>query len=144
MLQTFIITLREGVEAALIIALAIAYLSKINRADLLQSVYKAFIAAVFASVAVALVFTRLNISEDTYGGWTLLISAAFVLSLVLWMNRHAKGLKSKIETELQKGSSSGASRWGIFLFVFLMIFREGVETVLLLTAVRLDTSGILQ
>jgi FTR1 family protein len=144
MLQTFIITLREAVEAALVIAIAVAYLRKINRGDLLQSVYRAFVAAVFVSFAVGWAFTRLKVSEDTYGGWTLLISAAFVLSMVLWMNRHAKGLKGQIETQLQKGTSSEASHWGIFLFVFLMIFREGVETVLLLTAVRLNTSGILQ
>ena len=62
--------------------------------------------------------------------------------MVLWMNRHARGMKGEIETQLQQRSGAG-SRWGIFLFVFLMIFREGVETVLMLTAVRFDTSGVL-
>ncbi len=144
MLQTLVITLREGVEAALVIAIAIAYLRKIGRKDLLPSVYRAFAAAVVASFAAAWGFTRIQLSPEAYEGWTLLVSAVFVLSMVIWMNRHARGLKGEIESQLQKGTSSEASRWGIFLFVFLMIFREGVETVLLLAAVRLDTSGIFE
>lgn len=143
MLQTFIITLREGVEAALVIAIAIAYLKKIGRQELLSSVYRAFSAALIASVVFAWIFTRFQITEESYEGWTLLASAVFVFSMVIWMNRHAKGLKGEIETRLQQGSSSEGSRWGIFLFVFLMIFREGVETVLMLSAVSLNTSGLL-
>jgi uncharacterized membrane protein len=60
------------------------------------------------------------------------------------MNRHGAGIKTEIETGLQKGTSGNGSSWGVFAFVFLMIFREGVETVLLLAALRLDTSGILE
>lgn len=143
MLQTFVITLREGVEAALVIAIAVAYLRKIARDDLIASVYKAFIAAVFASFAVAWAFTAIQINQEAYEGWMLLASAAFVFSLIIWMNRHARGLKGEIETRLQSGTTGTRARWGIFLFVFLMIFREGVETVLMLAALRFDTSGIL-
>jgi FTR1 family protein len=142
MLQTLIITLREGVEAALIIAIAIAYLRKIGRQDLLPAVHKAFITAVIASFGFAWLFTKLHLGEDAYEGWTLLASAAFVLGMVLWMNRHARGVKGEIETQLQQRSGA-AGRWGIFLFVFLMIFREGVETVLMLLAVGFNTSGVL-
>jgi uncharacterized membrane protein len=60
------------------------------------------------------------------------------------MNRHGGKLKGEIETRLQKDTTPGSGQWGVFLFVFLMIFREGVETVLMLAAVRLDTSGILE
>src|SRR5437868_12443943 len=147
MLQSLVITLREGVEAALVVAIAIAYLRKIGRQDLLPAVYRAFSSAVVASLGCAWLFTRLHIGEDAYEGWTLLASAVFVLSMVLWMNRHGRVLKGEIETRLQQAGSTpgreGRARWGIFLFVFLMVFREGVETVLLLAAVRLDTEGIL-
>ena len=142
MLQTLIITLREGVEAALVIAIAIAYLRKIGRHDLLPAVRHAFISAVIASFAFAWLLSRLHLGEDAYEGWTLLISAVFVGGMVLWMNRHARGVKGEIETELQQRSSV-RGRWGIFLFVFLMIFREGVETVLMLMAVQFNTSGVL-
>jgi FTR1 family protein len=144
MLSTFVIALREGVEAALVIAIAVAYLRKIGRDDLLSAVYKAFGAAVFASFLVAWALTRVDMSPERYEGPLLLASAVFVLSMVLWMNHHAKGLKGEIETRLQQGSTSHASQWGIFLFVFLMIFREGVEMVLMIAALRFDTSGVMQ
>jgi len=144
MLSTFVIALREGVEAALVIAIAVAYLRKIGRDDLLSAVYKAFGAAVFASFLVAWALSRVDMTTERYEGPMLLASAVFVLSMVLWMNHHAKGLKGEIETRLQQGSTSHASQWGIFLFVFLMIFREGVEMVLMLAALGLNTSGVMQ
>ncbi len=144
MLQTFIITLREGVEASLVIAIAVAYLKKTGRMELLSTVYRAISAAVLASFVLAWVFTKLKVTEEAYEGWTLLASAFFVGSLVVWMNKHAKQMKGEIETHLQKGIGSSGSRWGIFLFVFLMIFREGVETVLMLSAAALNTSGVLE
>ena len=144
MLQTFVITLREGVEAALVIAIAVAYVKRIGRLDLMPAVYRALLTAVVASFIAAWGFAKINLNEDAYEGWVLLVSAAFVLSMVIWMNRHGKHVKTEIETGLQKGTSSASAGWGVFLFVFLMIFREGVETVLLLAALRLDTSGILE
>jgi len=141
MLQTFIITLREGVEASLVIAIAIAYLKKTGRLELLSTVYQAISAAVLASFVLAWVFTRFRVTEEAYEGWTYIASAIFVATMVIWMNRHAKHMKGEIETHLQ---GSSGSRWGIFLFVFLMIFREGVETVLMLSAASLNTSGILE
>jgi FTR1 family protein len=144
MIPTFVITLREGVEAALVIAIAVAYVKRIGRLDLMPAVYRALLTAVVASFIAAWCFAKINLNEDAYEGWVLLVSAGFVLSMVIWMNRHGAHVKSEIETGLQKGTSSARAGWGVFLFVFLMIFREGVETVLLLAALRLDTSGILE
>jgi FTR1 family protein len=144
MFSTFVITLREGVEAALVISIAVAWLRKTGRSELLPVVYRALATAVIACFAAAWAFTKISLSADSYEGYTLLISAAFVLSMVIWMNRHGKTMKAEIETKLQKDSGGGGSSWGIFLFVFLMIFREGVETVLLLMAVRFDTSGVME
>jgi high-affinity iron transporter len=145
MLQTFVITLREGVEAALVIAIAVAYLRKTGRMDLMPAVYRALISAVIACFLAAWGFTKIGLNDDAYEGWTLLVSAVFVFSMVIWMNRHGAKLKGEIETRLQKDATPGAGSWGVFLFVFLMIFREGVETVLMLYGVvRLDTSSILE
>jgi len=144
MVQTFIITLREGVEAALVIAIAVAWLRKTGRLELLPVVYKALITAVFACFLAAWGFTKIGISSDSYEGYTLIVSAVFVFSMVVWMNRHGKRMKTEIETRLQEGASAGGRKSGLFLFVFLMIFREGVETVLLLYAVRLNTSGLME
>ncbi len=145
MLQTFVITLREGVEAALVIAIAVAYLRKTGRLELMPAVYRGLISAVVACFIAAWGFSKIGLNDDAYEGWTLLVSAVFVFSMVLWMNRHGRRLKGEIETRLQKDATGGAGSWGVFLFVFLMIFREGVETVLLLYGVvRLDTSSILE
>ncbi|MDQ1468623.1 MAG: high-affinity iron transporter [Bryobacterales bacterium] len=144
MLQTFVITLREGVEAALVIAIAVAYLKKTGRFELIGTVYRAFITAVFACFVAAWGFTKINLSADSYEGYTLLLSAVFVFSMVVWMNSHGRRLKGEIESRLQEGTPDGRGNWGVFLFVFLMIFREGLETLLLLWTVRLDTSGVLQ
>ncbi len=146
MLQTFVITLREGVEAALVIAIAVAYLRKTGRAALLSTVYKALFSAVIACFVTAWAFTKIEINSEAYEGYTLLVSAVFVLSMVIWMNRHGRTLKGEIESKLQEGPAAPGDKsgtFGIFAFVFLMIFREGVETLLLLAAVRLDTQGIL-
>ena len=70
MVQTLIITLREGVEAALVIAIAIAYLRKIGRQDLLPAVQRAFITAVVASFGFAALLSWLHLGEDAYEGWT--------------------------------------------------------------------------
>ena len=144
MLQTFIITLREGVEAALVIAIAVSYLARIGRRDLFPTVYKAVVTALVASIGVAWLFTRIQWNQEAYEGWTQLVSAVFVFSMVVWMNRHARGVKGEIESGLQETSGARRARSGVFLFVFLMIFREGVETVLLLISVRFNTAGILE
>src|ERR1700753_742232 len=144
MLQTFVVTLREGVEAALVIAITVAWLRKTGRLDLLPTVYKALVSAVAACFLAAWAFTKIEYNEDAYEGWVLLVSAVFVFSMVVWINRHGVKLKGEIETRLQKGTADGGSRSGVFLFVFLMIFREGVETVLMLFGtVRLEQDGTL-
>ncbi|MDP9171656.1 MAG: Fe-S-containing protein [Acidobacteriota bacterium] len=138
------ITLREGVEAALVIAIAVSWLRKTGRVELLPIVYRALITAVVACFLAAWGFSKIHLGTDAYEGYTLIVSALFVLSMVIWMNRHGRKMKTEIETRLQRGASGSGSQWGLFFFVFLMIFREGVETVLLLAAVRLDTSGVLE
>src|ERR1700691_1681152 len=109
MFQTFVITLREGVEAALVIAIAVAYVKRIGRLDLMPAVYRALLTAVVASFIAAWGLAKINLGEDAYEGWVLLVSAAFVLSMVILMNRHRKHVKTEIETGLQKEMQKGAS-----------------------------------
>src|SRR5256885_17134152 len=69
LLQAFIITLREGVEAALIIGITLAYLNKIQRQDLRKSVFVALVSAFLASIGVAILLSRFQFSEDLFEGW---------------------------------------------------------------------------
>ena len=142
MLQAFIVTLREGVEAALIIGITLAYLNKIQRPDLRKLVYAALISAFVASIGVAILLSRFQFNEDLFEGWVMLAAAFFVVTMIVFMMRTGKKLKGQIEERL--GSLAGrGSQIGVFLFVFLMVLREGAETVLLLSAVRLDSSALL-
>lgn len=144
MIESFIIILREGVEAALVIAIVLAYLRKSGRADLGRAVWTGLVLAVLSSVAGAIILRRIELSEEAWEGWTMLLAAVSVTSMVIWMARTSHRLKGAIEGRMgahlaRAGSAAG---WGVGLFVFLMVGREGVETVLLFTAVSLTTAGL--
>jgi high-affinity iron transporter len=142
MLQAFIITLREGVEAALIVGITLAYLGKIGRNDLRKSVYAALGAAFVGSIAAAVVISRLNLNQDIFEGWVMLVAAGFVVTMIIFMMKTGRKLKGQIEGKV--GLLAGNDAWiGLFLFVFLMVLREGVETVLILSAVTLNSSELL-
>jgi FTR1 family protein len=142
MLQAFIITLREGVEAALIVGITLAYLAKIGRADLRKTVFAALGAAFVGSIAVAIVISRTHINEDIFEGWIMLVAAFFVVSMVVFMMKTGKKLKGEIEGKV--GLLAGKDAWfGLFAFVFLMVLREGAETVLILSAVSLNSSELM-
>jgi high-affinity iron transporter len=142
LLQAFIITLREGVEAALIIGITLVYLNKIQRPDLRRSVFAALGAAFVASIGCAVLLSRLQLNEDIFEGWVMLGAAFFVITMVIFMMKAGKKMKGEIEGKL--GSLAGrGSQAGIFLFIFLMVLREGAETVLTLAGVTLNSTAML-
>jgi FTR1 family protein len=141
MLQAFIITLREGVEASLIVGIIFAYLSKIGRHELKRTVFWALGAAIAASVAVAVVIAHLQFNPDIFEGWVMLAAAVFVVSMIWFMQKTARSMKGEIEGKV--ASLVGGSALGLFFFVFLLVLREGVETVLILSAVSLNSTELL-
>src|ERR1700678_883124 len=142
MLQAFIVTLREGVEAALIVGITLAYLAKIGRNDLRNTVYLALGAAFLGSIGVAIIISRLNLNEDVFEGWVMLVAAFFVITMVVFMMRTGRKLKGEIEGKV--GLLAGNDAWiGLFFFVFLMVLREGAETVLILSAVSLNSTELM-
>ena len=162
MLQAFIITLREGVEASLIVGIVFAYLTKIGRAELKRTVFLALGSALAASVLAAVVVAKLNFNSDVLEGWVMLAAAAFVVSMIWFMHRTARSMKGDIEAKIARYtggaprgseansqslsdgvSTSNVSKLGLFFFVFLLVLREGVETVLILSAVTLNSTELL-
>ena len=89
MLDAFIVTLREGVEAALIVGITLAYLTKIGRTELRKAVYGALIAAFLGSIGVAIVISRAHLNEDVFEGWVMLVAAFFVVTMVFFMMKTA-------------------------------------------------------
>ena len=144
-MEAFVITLREGVEAALIIALVITYLNRTGQAELHRWVYAGLGLALIASILGAFGFSRigLNPESEVMEGILYAVAAVLVASLVIWMWRSSKGMKQQIEGRLDELTTQSSSRSGLalLLFVFVMVFREGIETVLFLAAFSLTNTS---
>jgi len=143
-LSAFLIALREGVEAALVVGIILVYLERTGRSRLARSVWWGVGVAAALSLGVSLALDHWRINGDGFEGLLLLLAAVFVISMIVWMNRVARHLRKEIERKIEAyaeraGSAAGA---GIFLFVFLMVLREGVELAVILRAVELSSEGI--
>jgi high-affinity iron transporter len=143
-LSAFLIALREGVEASLVVGIILVYLSRTGRGHLARFAWYGVAAAAALSLAVAVALERFRISEDGFEGLMLLVASVFVITMIVWMNRVARHLKKEIEQKVEAyavrvGKAAG---WGIFLFVFLMVLREGAELALILRAVELSSEGL--
>jgi high-affinity iron transporter len=144
LLSAFLIALREGVEAALVVGIILVYLARTGRSQLARYVWSGVALAAALSLAVSLALDHWRVNGDGFEGLLMLLAAAFVISMIIWMNRVARHLRKDIEQKIenyamQAGSAAG---WGIFLFVFLMVLREGVELAVILRAVELSSEGI--
>ena len=144
MLSSFLIALREGVEAALVVGIVLVYLNRTGRSFLVRWVWGGVAAAVVSSLAIAIALERFNISEDGFEGVMLLVAAVFVVTMIVWMNRVARHLKKEIELRVEKHAAKSEFSAGVGLatFVFLMVVREGAELALILRAVELSSEGL--
>jgi high-affinity iron transporter len=137
MLQAFVITAREGIEAFLIVALSLAYLRRAGRGELVTAVHWGLGAALVLSLAGGyLLYSAAN--QEWLEGPLAIIAAVSVAVLTVQMWRAGKRMKGSIEGRLRESSErpGAAAFLGVFLFTLLMISREGMETVLLLMQVQ--------
>jgi high-affinity iron transporter len=144
LLSAFLIALREGVEAALVVGIVLVYLNRTGRAILARWVWGGVFAAVASSLAVAIALERWRVSEDGFEGLLLLVASVFVVTMIIWMNRVARHMKSEIERriELHASKSEFSAGIGLATFVYLMVVREGAELALILRAVELSSQGV--
>ena len=142
MLQAFIITLREGLEAFLIVAISLAYLRTTGRHQLVPAVHWAIGVSVLVSIGAAMLFQRAN-NQALWEGVLALTAAVLVATLIVHMWRHAKRLKKEIETRLESSAlQTGAKAMaGVFLVTLVMIPREGMETARLMGTLIFQTSA---
>jgi high-affinity iron transporter len=137
MLQALVITLREGFEAFLIVAISLAYLRQSGRARLTTAVHWGIGVAVAASgLGGYLLFHAAN--QEWLEGPLAMIAAVSVTWMVVHMWRFGRRMKKDIEGHLRESSvkAGPAAFAGVFLFTLLMVSREGIETALLLMQLR--------
>jgi FTR1 family protein len=144
LLSAFLIALREGVEAALVVGIILVYLARTGRSELSRYVWSGVTVAAALSLAVSLALDHWRIDGDGFEGLLMLLAAAFVISMIIWMNRVARHLRKDIEQKIENYAerAGSAAGWGIFIFVFLMVLREGMELAVILRAVELSSEGI--
>ena len=147
MFESFVIMLREGIESALVLGIIVTLLRRSGRRDLMGPVWTGLGLAVAASLGAAYLLQRevLPFREQIYEGTLYGVSAGFVVTMMVWIHRKAGVLKSEIEHRLGRAMGAGGGRSQalvVGLFTFLMIFREGAETVLFLSAIRLTTDAV--
>jgi high-affinity iron transporter len=144
LISSFLIALREGVEAALVVGIVLVYLNRTGRSRLVRFVWTGVGLAAVLSLAAAIALDRWQISEDGFEGLLLLLAAVFVVTMIVWMNRVASHLRKHIESRVDSLASKSdfAAGFGLGTFVFLMVLREGAELALILRAVELSSEGV--
>jgi len=131
-----VITLREGIEAFRIVAIAAAYLRKTGRGALLSAVWTGTAVALAISIGIGGWLLEYAV-QPIYEGWLAAVAAVLVISMAVYMNSMGKRMGAEIGARIDAAAlRPGAGAWlGVFLFVVLMIAREGVETAFMIAAV---------
>ncbi len=138
MLPSFLLSLREGLEAALLIGILLGTLRKIKRAELASTVWYGAGSAVLLSLLIAVILnlfgaTLEGAAEEIFEGFAMLLAAAVLTWVIFWLWRNAASMQGKVESDV-KMAVLQAGRKPLFLVAFLAVLREGIELALFLTA----------
>lgn len=136
LLATFLIGLREGLEAALVVGILLAFVKKSQRHDVVPKLWLGVGIAVVGSLILGAVFTfgRYGLSftaQEVIGGLMSLVAVGMVTWMVFWMMSTGHKLKSELEDEAGQALLTGTG-WSIFWIAFISVGREGIETTLML------------
>jgi high-affinity iron transporter len=138
-IASFIITFREGLEAALIFGIVAAYVGKVGRPEAKRYLYLGAtsaiaLSAIFAWILQALYGGLAGAYESLFEGLTAMVAAGFLTYMILWVTKNSRKYKGDLERRLSLALTSG-QLIGVAAIAFIAVFREGMETVLLLTAI---------
>ena len=146
MIPSFVLSLREGLEAALIIGIVLGALRKTGRADLIRPLWAGVISAAILSLLSALLLRGIGEklegrSEQIFEGLTLLLAAGVLTWMIFWMRRQSGSMEAKLESNVNRAANH-AGQGAIFFLAFIAVLREGIELALYLTAISLSSTGI--
>ncbi|MBM7789192.1 iron uptake transporter permease EfeU [Tenggerimyces flavus] len=138
MLATFVIGLREGLEAALIVGIVAAFLRQRGKLDALRYVWLGVLAAVVScgAIAIGLILLQSELTQQAQEALETvigLLAVAMVTYMVLWMRKHSRGLKHDLEGAAEHALAQG-SAFALVGMAILAVLREGIETVVFLLA----------
>jgi high-affinity iron transporter len=144
MLASYILALREGLEAALILGIVLGALRKMQRRDLIPAVWAGMFSALILCAAAAVGLNSLGLSlhdpgEAIFEGFTMLIAAGILSWMIFWMARQSHTIKANLESGVQHASLGG--KRGLFALAFVAVLREGLELALFLTATSLASGA---
>ncbi len=147
MVPTFVITLREGVEAALVVGIVLAYLQKAEQSQLNAWVWRGVISGLGASALVGAAFVALfqavaavnpayaPVMKPLLQATFSVVAIALLSWMLIWMTQQSRQLKAQVEGAVSASLTSGQQAgWGIFTLIFFAVLREGFETVIFLAA----------
>ncbi len=146
MVVTFVIFLREGIAASMIVAILLSYLGRIGQrrhfTDVYLGVASALILVVVGGVAVYLFVHQYDGSDvQTYFETaTYVVATAALTFMTLWMAKHARTMSAELQTRSELALSTG-SRWGVGLLAFQAVGREGLETMVFTLAIVFSNSN---
>lgn len=145
MLSSFFIAFREGLEAFLIIGIIISYLYKIGEIRYIKHVIFGSVAAIAVSIGLAYIFELFlggfeGKVEEIFEGSIMLLAVIVLTYMLFWMNNQAKNIKSDIETSVDKAIDKGRI-FSLFFLGFIVVLREGAETVLFFRALSFQSSS---
>lgn len=146
-IPTFVITLREGVEAALVVGIVLACLKKAEQSHLNSWVYAGIAAGIGASAGVGALFNQLlhilSTSNQPYApvikqlleGALGIVAIVMLSWMLIWMTQQARFLKAEVEGAVTAALTENANAgWGVFGLIFIAVLREGFETVIFVSA----------
>jgi high-affinity iron transporter len=146
MLPSYLLSLREGIEAALIVGIVLGALRQMRRSDLVPVIWLGVFSAAVISLIAAIMLTAFGLSltgpaEPVFEGVTMFVAAGVLTWMIFWMSLQSRHIKGELEVSVRQAALSTGKR-GLFMLAFIAVVREGIELALFLTAATFASNAV--